>query len=53
MKIRRIKTFILGTGGSKDLPFCRVETEDGLYGRGSGVRIPSPAPDFSEEIRVL
>ena len=34
MKIGRIETFILGTGGSKDLLFCRVETEDGLYGWG-------------------
>jgi galactonate dehydratase len=34
MKIGRIETFILGTGGAKDLLFCRVETEDGLYGWG-------------------
>jgi len=27
MKIARIETFILGTGSSKDLLFCRVETE--------------------------
>src|SRR3984957_726610 len=34
MKIARIETFILGTGSSKDLLFCRVETEDGLHGWG-------------------
>src|SRR5258708_23822137 len=34
MKIARIEPFILGTGSSKDLLFCRVETEDGLYGWG-------------------
>ena len=34
MKIARIETFILGTGSSKDLLFCRVETEDGLVGWG-------------------
>src|SRR5438309_2406380 len=34
MKIAHIETFILGTGSSKDLLFCRVETEDGLYGWG-------------------
>src|SRR5262249_51704136 len=34
MKIARIETFVLGTGSSKDLLFCRVETEDGLYGWG-------------------
>jgi galactonate dehydratase len=34
MKIGRIETFILGTGSSKGLLFCRVETEDGVYGWG-------------------
>ena len=34
MKIARIETFILGTGSSKDLLFCRVETEDGVHGWG-------------------
>jgi galactonate dehydratase len=34
MKIARIETFILGTGSSKDLLFCRVETEDGQHGWG-------------------
>ncbi|MBV8491968.1 MAG: mandelate racemase/muconate lactonizing enzyme family protein, partial [Alphaproteobacteria bacterium] len=36
MKIARIETFILGTQSSKDLLFCRVETEDGFYGWGEG-----------------
>jgi galactonate dehydratase len=34
MKIARIESFILATGGGKDLLFCRVETEDGAYGWG-------------------
>lgn len=34
MKIARIESFILGTKTSKDLLFCRVETDDGLYGWG-------------------
>lgn len=34
MKIARVETFILGTGSSKDLLFCRVETEDGQWGWG-------------------
>jgi galactonate dehydratase len=34
MKIARIESFILGTGSSKDLLFCRVETEDGRHGWG-------------------
>ena len=34
MKIARIESFIFGTKSSKDLIFCRVETEDGAYGWG-------------------
>ncbi len=34
MKIARIESFIFGTRSSKDLLFCRVETEDGTYGWG-------------------
>ncbi len=34
MKIARIESFILGTASSKDLLFCRVETEDGTHGWG-------------------
>ena len=34
MKIARIETFILGTGSSKDLLLCRVETEEGTHGWG-------------------
>ena len=34
MKIARIESFILGTGSSKDLLFCRVEIEDGAHGWG-------------------
>ena len=36
MKIARIESFIFGTRSSKDLLFCRVETEDGTYGWGEG-----------------
>ena len=48
MKIARIESFILGTGSSKDLLFCRVETEDGTYGWGEayvthGARRSSPS----------
>jgi galactonate dehydratase len=34
VKIARIEAFILGTKSSKDLLFCRVETEDGTHGWG-------------------
>ncbi|MGH7037113.1 MAG: mandelate racemase/muconate lactonizing enzyme family protein [Stellaceae bacterium] len=34
MKIARIESFILGTGSSKDLLLCRVETAEGFYGWG-------------------
>jgi len=44
MKIARIETFILGTGSSKDLLFCRVETEDGLHGWGEAY-VTQPSRD--------
>ena len=34
MKIAGIETFLLHPGSGKNLLFCRVETEDGLYGWG-------------------
>ncbi len=34
MKISNIETFLLHPGSGKNLLFCRVETEDGLYGWG-------------------
>jgi galactonate dehydratase len=34
MKIARIETFLLDPGSGKNLLFCRVETDDGLYGWG-------------------
>jgi galactonate dehydratase len=34
MKIAHIETFLLHPGSGKNLLFCRVETEDGLYGWG-------------------
>jgi galactonate dehydratase len=41
MKIARIESFILGTGSSKDLLFCRVETEDGLHDWGEATSRPA------------
>src|ERR1700745_4538604 len=34
MKIAGIETFLLHPGSGKNLLFCRVETEDGLFGWG-------------------
>ena len=34
MKIARIETFLFDPGLAKNLLFCRVETEGGLYGWG-------------------
>ena len=34
MKIARIETFLFDPGTAKNLLFCRVETDDGLYGWG-------------------
>ena len=53
MKIARIETFILGTGSSKDLLFCRVETEDGLYGWGEAYVTHGKEKVVAECIRAM
>src|SRR5271166_6692026 len=53
MKIARIETFILGTGSSKDLLFCRVETEDGLYGWGEAYVTQGKETVVAECIRAM
>src|SRR5260370_18486889 len=53
MKIARIETFILGTGSSKDLLFCRVETEDGLHGWGEAYVTQGKETVVAEIIRTM
>src|SRR5207302_7453619 len=53
MKIARIESFILGTGSSKDLLFCRVETEDGTYGWGEGYVTAGKETVIAECIRAM
>lgn len=53
MKIARIETFILGTGSSKDLLFCRVETEDGLHGWGEAYVTHGKETVVAECIRTM
>src|ERR1700737_3197969 len=53
MKTGRSETFILGTGGSKDLPFCRVETEDALYGWGEAYVTQGKGKVVAECIRAM
>ena len=53
MKIARIESFILGTGSSKDLLFCRVETEDGLHGWGEAYVVHGKESVVAECIRRL
>ena len=40
MKIARIETFLFDPGLAKNLLFCRVETEGGLYGWGEAYVTP-------------
>lgn len=40
MKIARIETFLFDPGTAKNLLFCRVETESGLYGWGEAYVTP-------------
>jgi galactonate dehydratase len=53
MKIARIETFILGTGSGKDLLFCRVETEDGLYGWGEAYVTHGKETVVAEIVRTM
>ena len=53
MKIARIESFILGTGSSKDLLFCRVETEDGLHGWGEAYVTYGKETVVAEIIRTM
>jgi galactonate dehydratase len=53
MKIGRIETFILGTGSGKDLLFCRVETEDGLYGWGEAYVTAGKETVVAEIVRSM
>src|SRR5271170_5526365 len=53
MKIARIESFILGTGSSQDLLFCRVETEDGLHGWGEAYVTHGKETVVAEIIRTM
>src|SRR6266850_841871 len=53
MKIARIESFIFGTGSSKDLLFCRVETEDGTYGWGEGYVTAGKENVIAECVRAM
>jgi galactonate dehydratase len=53
MKIARIESFILGTGSSKDLLFCRVETEGGLYGWGEAYVTQGKETVVAECVRAM
>jgi galactonate dehydratase len=53
MKIAQIETFILGTSSSKDLLFCRVETEDGIHGWGEAYVTRGKETVVAEVIRRM
>jgi galactonate dehydratase len=53
MKIARIESFIFGTKSSKDLLFCRVETEGGLYGWGEAYVTHGKEGVVAECVRAL
>ncbi|PTM39859.1 mandelate racemase/muconate lactonizing enzyme family protein [Bosea sp. 124] len=49
MKIARIETFFFHPGSGKNLLFCRIETDDGLYGWGEsyvGVKKEKVVDDY-------
>src|ERR1041385_9171868 len=53
MKIARIESFIFGTKSSKDLLFCRVESEDGTHGWGEAYVTAGKETVIAECIRAM
>jgi galactonate dehydratase len=53
MKIARIETFLFDPGTAKNLLFCRVETESGLYGWGEAYVTPGKEPVTEHLLRDL
>ena len=53
MKIARIESFIFGTQSSKDLLFCRVETEDGAHGWGEAYVTAGKETVIAECVRAM
>ena len=53
MKIARIESFILGTGSSKDLLLCRVETENGNHGWGEAYVTHGRETVIADLIRMM
>ena len=36
MKITRVETFLFNPGETRNLLFCRIETDEGVHGWGEG-----------------
>ena len=53
MKIARIETFLLDPGVAKNLLFCRVETESGLYGWGEAYVSPGKEPVIQSLLNAM
>ena len=53
MKIARIETFLFDPGVAKNLLFCRVETESGLYGWGEAYVTPGKEQVIEQCLRAM
>ena len=53
MKIAHIETFLFDPGTAKNLLFCRVETESGLYGWGEAYVTPGKEPVIEHLLRKM
>ena len=53
MKIARIETFLFDPGTAKNLLFCRVETESGLYGWGEAYVTPGKETVIEHLLQTL
>lgn len=53
MKITKIETYFLNPGVAKNLLFCRVETDEGIYGWGESYIVQGKEKAVEEHIRGM
>jgi galactonate dehydratase len=53
MKIARVETFLFNPGETRNLLFCRIETDDGVHGWGEGYVTSSKEKSVDEFIKGM
>ena len=53
MKISHVETFLFNPGSTRNLLFCRVETEDGVHGWGEAYVTMEKEKAVDEYLRAM